>query len=445
MHSLPITIIGFLYTNSLNVTLMENTALKPSFIKKIMILILGFGPGIFAIGYTIGTGSVTSMIVAGSSFGMQLTWVLLLSCLFSGLLMYVYGKYALVTGGTALHGFKNHIKGGKIIAILIIVGVIFGQWNSLIGILGISSNIIYELIAVYFPGVRESEYGIVLGISVAIIVTFYGLLLVGKYTFFEKVLVIFVTIMAFSFILALFFVQPLPIDVVKGLVPSIPEVKGGKMMVAAFVGTTMAAATFLSRPLFVKGKGWTIKDLTKQKNDAIIAATLVFFISGLIMAVATGALYYNGKTVVNVIDMAGTLEPVAGKFALTLFFFGTLSAGLSSIFPCLLIAPLLLADYQSGTLDTTSKQFKIVTAIASVLALAVPIFGANPIEIQILSQVFNVFVLPLVIVGILFLINNKTLMKGYKTGLAVNIGLSLSLFFACIVSYNGILGIMEYL
>ena len=37
-------------------------------------LILAFGPGIFAIGYTIGTGSVTSMIVAGSSFGMQLLW-----------------------------------------------------------------------------------------------------------------------------------------------------------------------------------------------------------------------------------------------------------------------------------------------------------------------------------------------------------------------------------
>ena len=221
--------------------------------------------------------------------------------------------------------------------------------------------------------------------------------------------------------------------------------EGGKMMVAAFVGTTMAAATFLSRPLFVKGKEWTIDDLDRQKKDATVAAILVFVISATIMAVACGALYYNGKTVVHVLDMAGTLEPVAGKFALTLFFFGTLSAGLSSIFPCLLIAPLLLADYQSGTLDTNSRQFRIITAVASVVALAVPIFNANPIEIQILSQVFNVFVLPLVIIGIIVLINNKKLMRAYKTSMGMNIALGLALFFACVVSYNGILGVMDYL
>ena len=86
---------------------METTTEKKSLLKKIILLILGFGPGIFAIGYTIGTGSVTSMIVAGSKFGMQLLWVLLLSCLFSGLLMFVYGNYALITGETALYGFKK--------------------------------------------------------------------------------------------------------------------------------------------------------------------------------------------------------------------------------------------------------------------------------------------------------------------------------------------------
>ena len=69
--------------------------MNSSFFQKLKKLVLAFGPGIFAIGYTIGTGSVTSMIVAGSSFGMQLLWVLLLSCLFSGLLIYVYGNYAL--------------------------------------------------------------------------------------------------------------------------------------------------------------------------------------------------------------------------------------------------------------------------------------------------------------------------------------------------------------
>ena len=142
--------------------------------------------------------------------------------------------------------------------------------------------------------------------------------------------------------------------------------------------------------------------------------------------------------------MANTLEPVAGKWAVSIFFFGALSAGLSSIFPCLLIAPLLIADYQSGELDTNSRQFRIITAVACLVALIGPAFGANPIEIQILSQVFNVFVLPIVILGIIMIVNSKKIMKGYKTSLFVNIGLFASLLFACIISYNGVLALMEY-
>lgn len=421
---------------------MEGTKPNTSFIKKIIAIILAFGPGIFAIGYTIGTGSVTAMIVAGSQFNMQLLWVLLLSCLFSGILMFVYGNYGLITGETALFGFKKHLKYGKALAILIIIGVTFGQWNSLMGILGISSNIIYEILAINFDGLESLKYETVLITAIIIIVVFYLLMLVGKYSFFEKILVIFVTLMGLSFVLSLCFVQPLPLDVINGLMPSVPDVPDGKMLVAAFVGTTMAAATFLSRPLFVKGKGWTINDLDRQKKDSITAAILIFVISGVIMAVAAGALFYEGKVVTQVLDMANTLEPVAGKWAVTIFFFGALSAGLSSIFPCLLIAPLLIADYQSGTLDTNSRQFRIITFIACLVALIGPAFGGNPIEIQILSQVFNVFILPLVVLGIILLVNNKKVMKGYKTGIWVNIGLYAALFFSCVVSYTGVVGIM---
>ena len=423
---------------------MSTTNNKKSLLKRIIVVVLGFGPGIFAIGYTIGTGSVTSMIVAGSKFNMQLLWVLFLSCLFSGVLMFAYGNFALITGETALFGFKKHLKFGKPLAIAIIIGITFGQWNSLMGILGISANIIFEILSLNFPELIAYKYETVLATAVVVIVVFYLLMLVGKYTFFEKILVIFVSLMGLSFILSLFMVQPLSADVIKGFIPTIPDVPGGKMLVAAFVGTTMAAATFLSRPLFVKGKGWTIKNLNQQKKDSITAAILIFVISGTIMAVAAGALFYEGKEVTHVLDMANTLEPVAGKWAVTIFFFGALSAGLSSIFPCLLIAPLLIADYQSGILDTSSKQFRIVTAVACLVALIGPAFGANPIEIQILSQVFNVFVLPLVILGIIILLSSKKVMKTYKTNIGVYIGMYAALFFSLVISYNGILALLDY-
>ncbi len=311
------------------------------------------------------------------------------------------------------------------------------------GILGISSNIIYEILALNYPGFSEHEYEIVLGIAVLILAVFYIIMLQGKYSFFEKLLVIFVSAMGLSFIFSLFFVHPLPVDVVKGLIPTIPKEEGANLMVAAFVGTTMAAATFLSRPLFIKGKGWTMKNMNHQRNDAIIAAVLVFIISAAIMAVAHGALYINGKEVNQVIDMSETLTPIAGKGALFIFFFGTLSAGLSSIFPCLLIAPILLADYQSGELDTNSKQFRIITLIACAVALIGPIVGGKPIIVQIMSQVFNVFVLPAVIIGILLIMKNKEVMKGHKFSAWIYGSLFAALFFSLVISYSGILGIID--
>ena len=144
-------------------------AQENSVLRKIFLFLLGIGPGIFAIGYTIGTGSVTSMIVAGSTYGMQLLWVLALSCLFSWVLMEAYGRYYLVTGETALFAFRNRLKFGKLIAILIIVGITFGQWNSLIGILGISANAIVETLALFIPAIEGREYWWVLAVAIIII------------------------------------------------------------------------------------------------------------------------------------------------------------------------------------------------------------------------------------------------------------------------------------
>ncbi|WPP49727.1 Nramp family divalent metal transporter [Catalinimonas niigatensis] len=421
------------------------TQKKPSFLQKVWLALLSIGPGIFCIGYTIGTGSVTSMAKAGSQFGMQLTWVLLLSCVFSWVLMEAYGRFAVVTGLTSIFSFKTKLKGGKLIAILVVIGIIIAQWNSLSGILGLSANAIYETVLLFFPGLPAENYWVVLGIAIAIILIMYALLWVGQYSFFEKVLIIFVTLMGLSFLISLFVVFPEPVDIAKGLVPSIPEVAGGKLLVAAFVGTTMAAPTFVVRPLLMKGKGWNASHTKEQSKDALTAAILMFIINIAIMAAATGAMFYEGKTIEKVLDMVQTLEPVAGKFAVVIFMVGALSAGLSSIFPILMVAPLLIADYRDGELDTNSSRFKSLTAVACLVGLTVPILGANPIAAQIVTQVAGVFVLPLVIACILYLVNRKELMGEHKAGLGLNIGLLAALIFACIISYTGVIALGELL
>jgi len=419
-------------------------AVRSSVFKRIWLLLLSVGPGIFCIGYTIGTGSVTSMAKAGSDFGMQLLWVLFLSVLFSWVLMEAYGRYAVITGETALYSIRKKIRYGNILAIIIIVGVVTAQWTCLSGILGLTANMLYELIHMFFPSIRSENYWIVLGLAIFMILMLYSMLLVGRYSFFEKILVIFVTIMGFSFIISMFIVLPQPSEVIKGFIPSIPDVPGGKLMVAAFVGTTMAAPTFVVRPLLMKGKGWGRENTKEQARDALISAVLMFVISGSIMATATGALFHEGKTINKVLDMVYTLEPLVGKYAVAVFVFGAMSAGLSSVFPILMVAPLLIADYQKGELDTRSRQFKILTAIAGIIGLTVPILGANPVMAQVATQVSAVFVLPFVIIAIIILINNEKEMGMYKAGLILNTGLIAALIFACFIAYTGIMAIRQF-
>jgi manganese transport protein len=58
-----------------------------------------------------------------------------------------------------------------------------------------------------------------------------------------------------------------------------------------------------------------------------------------------------------------------------------------------------------------------------IMGLTVPILGANPIVAQIFTQVANVFVLPLIIAGILYLVNQKAMMGEQKAGMLLNTGL----------------------
>lgn len=412
-----------------------------SLFRTLSRFLLALGPGIFCIGYTIGTGSVTAMIKAGSQYGMQLLWVLTLSTFFAGVLMEVYGRFASVTGQTAVHSFKTHLKNGKFWAILVIIGVTLGQWSSLSGILSLTSNAFYEVARMFFPSLPAEHYTAILLIAIVLILVMYGFLLIGRYSFFEKLLVVFVSIMAISFLISVFIVIPSPEEIARGFIPSIPV--NGHLMVAAFVGTTMAAPTFVVRPLIVKEKGWGPADLKQQTRDSVVSACLMFVISAAIMISATGALFHKGFSIVRVLDMVTALEPVAGKFAIAIFMVGAVSAGLSSIFPILMVFPLLIGDYRNGKLDVRSRTFRILTAVACLIGLTVPILGTNPILAQIVTQVANVFILPVVIGGGIILINSKKLMGKHRAGVFLNIILGIALVFSLVISYTGIVGLQN--
>jgi len=413
--------------------------MKRTFIlKRIWDFMVSVGPGFFLVGYSVGTGSVVAMASAGSRYGLSMLWALVLACIFSFVMLEAYGRYSLVTGEGALYSYKKHFKYiGRPVALITMAGLIIVEVMALAGIMGIISNLIQEWSILLFDGQGWNP----LWIAVAIIIILYSLILSGEYSFFEKILIIFVSIMGISFILTMFLVLPEPDELGKGFIPSIPQEVNAPMIIAALVGTTLTAPTFVVRSVLLKEKKWTLKQLKHQRKDALVAAILMFLVSGSIMACAAGTLYIINKPVEEVITMVTLLEPLLGRFALSVFIMGILGAALSSIFPIVILAPLLIGDYRNKPVNYKGSLFRILTGIAILFGLIVPVMGARPVFAMLISQLFQIFMLPVIVVAIMFLLNRRDLMGKHKAGFWLNAGLILTLIFSLIISYQSVLGL----
>ena len=327
----------------------------------------------------------------------------------------------------------------------IIIGLSIGQYNALMGNLSTSSNAIFEAFNIFFPPLGGYAYAIILSLAIVNVSIMTSILNIGKFQLFEKIVSIFVILMSFCFVISMFIVPASPIEVIKGLIPEIPEEKSKTLLIVAMVGTTLSAATFVTRPLFLQANNWTKADRKLQKKDAILANVGLFIIGTAILVIAMATLNKEGKAIVKIMDMVGVLEPIAGKFAAVIFLVGTLSAGLTAIFPILMITPMMVQDLQTGKFQMGTTQFKRLTILAAFIGLIGPFLGRNPIEFQVFSQVFLVLILPLSILLIIILVNNKAIMQDLRANWFLNICLVFALIFSIAVTYFGIIEIIDTL
>jgi len=415
--------------------------MKPSFRQKFTKALALILPGIFLLGFNIGTGSVTAMAKAGATYGMSLLWTIIASCFTTYFLINIYGKYTLATGETALQAFRKHIHPG--VGIFFIVALTAGVSGSVIGVMGIVADICYEWSKTVLEGGIHPIYFAAFFISLV-----YFIFWNGRTQFFQRALAVIVAVMAASFLLNFFIMMPPPIDILKGMIPNLPEVaadqgKGPFLVIASMVGTTVFSGLFIIRTTLVKEAGWTINDLKKQRNDAIVSVSLMFIISAAIMAAAAGTLFAEGLGMTEASQMITLLEPLAGKFATAVFALGIVAAGVSSQFPNVLMLPWLLCDYNHTERQMTLAKYRIMVLLISLLGLIVPIFEAPPVFVMIISQAFNSIILPVTIACILYLANRKDLMGEHRNGLGANIFLILVLIFSIFTSIMGIRGVLQ--
>jgi len=400
-----------------------------------------FLPGIFLLGFNIGTGSVTAMAKAGATYGMSLLWTIVASCAATYFMINVYGRWTLVTGETALQAFRRHIH--PLVGIFFIVALTTGVSGSVMGVMGIVAEISSEWSKGLVEGGIEPVW-----FAAFFIALVYFIFWNGKTQFFERSLAVIVAIMAACFILNFFILMPPPVDILKGLVPTLPDVpldegRGPFLVIASMVGTTVFSGLFIIRTTLVKEAGWTIVDAKKQRNDAIVAVVMMFVISGSIMAAAAGTLYVEGLGLESATQMIGLLEPLAGSFATTIFVTGIVAAGVSSQFPNVLMLPWLLCDFNQSERDMTLPHYRTIVLGISLLGLVVPIFEARPIIVMIVSQAFNAVILPVTVACILYLGNRRDLMGEYRNTTTTNVVLTAILLFSFVTTAMGIRGVWQ--
>ncbi len=402
--------------------------------KKILIALSAVGPGLFLIGYNIGTGSVTTMAKTGAEHGMTLFWALVLSCIFTFVLMVAYGKVTLVTGNTALFNFKTHFKGGWILSLYIIIALIIGELLALMGVMGIVADLVQEGFRLALDGTIVSRFWIILFFSIVLLF----LIWYGRYQAFEKVLTGIVVVMGISFIIVFFMVKPSFSSLAVGLIPGIPDTPGSLGLVAAIAGTTCSAAVFIMRSVVVSEKGWTLKDLKVEKKDAFVSASMMLLLSGVIMAVSAGTLHIYGMKLDNTVEMISLFEPLGGTAAAFILIIGIAGAGLSTIFPIVLIAPWLVADFTGKPRNIHSAQSRVLIVLGMLFAFGSVFLEERPPALMIFSQAFQACILPAVAIPIFILINKKDVMNDHLASSRLNIGIVAVILFSLLTTYFAI-------
>jgi Mn2+/Fe2+ NRAMP family transporter len=198
-------------------------------------------------------------------------------------------------------------------------------------------------------------------------------------------------------------------------------------MIVGIVGTTIAPwMQFYLQSTMVE-KGVKISEYKYAKWDVYIGCIITDVVSYFIIFTCAATIYAYGIRIETAKDAALALYPLAGAYAASLFAFGLLNASLfaASILP--LSTAYVLCEgmgWDSGL----NKRFRdapqfytLYTLLIVIGATIILIPDAPLLLIMVLSQVINGSLLPLVLVFMLILINNKKLMGEYTNSRAFNI------------------------
>ncbi len=374
-------------------------------LRQVGIFLAILGPGIITGSVDNDAGGITVYSVAGATYGYGLIWTLIPSFIVLLVIQEMNARMGIVTG----KGLSDLIRenAGLKITFFIFVGLLISN----IG------NTTTELAGV--AGSMEI-FGISKYISVPLVAIFVWFLVVkGTYKIAERIFLIF-SVSLLTYVVSALMSKPQWGEIGTAIIhPRMQMNSQSLAMVIALVGTTIAPWMQFYMQSSVIEKGLKMKNFKLTLIDIVVGCVVTIVVAFFIMVACGSTLHPNGIVINEAKDAALALKPFAGELASQVFAFGLFVASVFSA----TILPLATAYYISEAFGFESgidkkwdeaKEFYILyTGILVVSAIIILIPNAPLIKISVWSQVLNGILLPVVLVSMILLINNKKIMGKY--------------------------------
>jgi len=358
-------------------------------------------------------GGIGTYSVVGAKYGYELLWTLVIIIIGLTIVQEMTARLTVFTG-KGLADLIREVFGVRITAFAMLTLFIANGAVTISEFVGIAAA--SEMFGV-------SRY---LTVPIAAAAVWY-IVARGNYRAAEKVFLALSAVFG-VYIISVIVVNPDWTEVIKGtVIPSLPRERDAILLVIAVIGTTISpymqftlSATTLDKGTKPEEYGFVFWETVL---GVLLSGAFAYFI-----VIATGAtLHVNGITSIESAEQAAqALEPIAGPLAETLFAIGLLGASLlaASILPLSTTYAICEAfGWERGVNQEWEDArifYGIYTALIVVGAIVALIPGLPLFEIFVYVYLLNGILLPVLLVLMLKLANNKRLMGAHVNSWFIN-------------------------
>lgn len=389
------------------------------------------GPGIITASVDNDAGGITTYSLAGAQFGYVLLWTLIPMTVALAVVQEMGVRMGVVSG-KGLASLIREKTGVRLVFFIMVLLLAVNFGNTLAEFSGIA--------------VSGSIFGIPPYASLPLAALFVWLLVVrGSYRSVEKIFLVGSALYA-SYIISGFLAHPdWKIAAANTFIPHITPTAAYITMLVALAGTTISPWMQFYIQASVVEKGIPLKHLIYSRLDAITGSIVTNVVAFFIIIACAATIFVHGIPVNTVADVSAALAPLAGNYAAALFAFGFLNASLFAAS----ILPLSTAHsvcegigFESGVSKTFREApvfYGLYTGTIVLAAFFISLPNVPLLSILYLSQVGNGILLPVILIYMLVIANDKKIMGEYVNTrlfnyiagatVAIMIGLSIALIF----------------